>query len=303
MAKDRKDSGMSSIANRISAYAVPVDNIVFQEGFLQRDEINPEKVQEIKQQIIEHIITTKNQHPKPYGIHTPITGFYMDGKFQLNHGHHRLSAVRELKNDGTLDRLVAEGKIDVDDVERIINIPATRVAPPIGKTEEETKRAEALLYLRQIVDNSGQNYKPLECARICQLVETKYDMSQAEIANFLGKSVSQISSWLKLMDMPTEIQETISDGSVAASYANELVREVGLEKATQYLLSAVEKAKKEGKKKVTKKDVEEEIGKAKPTKKEIRNLLLTMERQDMDGGVSQIPTEALEKLLAYVDVV
>lgn len=303
MARDKRTTGLESITKRVAAYAVHVNDIVFQEGFLMRDEINRDQVESLKKQIIEYVIETKNQHPKPYGVHTPITGFYQEGKLALNHGHHRVSSVREMLHDGTLDRLVKEGVLTQEDVDRIVNIPLTRVAPPIGKDEASTKRAEALLYLRQITDNSGRNYSPLECARTCQLVETKYGLSQAEIANILGKSVSQISNWLKLMDMPQNIQEDISEGTIASTLVLELVRDHGETKAVELIKNAVEKAKNNGsgKSKVTKKDVEGDINPSKLTKKQIKQLIATREQKPLADGMIAVDAELFQAMLSHFD--
>lgn len=303
MAREKRTSGLEAISKRISAYAVHVDDIVFQEGFLMRDEINRDQVESLKKQIIEYVIETKTQHPKPYGVHTPITGFYQDGKLALNHGHHRVSAVREMLHDGTLDKLVKNGTLTQEDVDRIVNIPTTRVAPPIGKDEASTKRAEALLYLRQITDNSGRNYSPLECARTCQLVESKYGLSQQEIAAILGKSVSQISNWLKLMDMPEEIQENISEGNIAATLVNDLVREHGETKAVELINNAVKKAKVNGngKPKVTKKDVEEDLNITKLTKRQIKEIIEKLDYRALEDGRITVDADQFKAILGFFE--
>lgn len=286
-----KKSGIETISKSVRAYAVHVDNIMFQEGFLMRDEISREQVESLKKQIVEYVIETQNQNPKPYGVHTPITGFYMDGKLALNHGHHRVTAVRELWEDGTLENLVKEGKLTQEDVERIVNIPTTRVAPPLDS------KTEALLYLRQITDNSGRNYSPMECARTCQHVETKFGLSQAEIAQYLGKSVSQISNWLKLMDLPEQIQENISEGTIASTLVNELVRDYGETEAVQLIQKAVEKAKSNGNKKVTKKDVDPN----KITRKQIKELILNMSPVRLEDGTVIIQEEHYNALISFFE--
>lgn len=290
-------TGIETISKSVRAYAVHVNDIEFQDGFLMRDEINREQVESLKKQIIEYVIETKNQHPKPYGVHTPITGFYQEGKLKLNHGHHRTTSVREMFEDGTLDRLVKEGVLTQEDVERIVYIPCTRVAPPIGKDEASTKRAEALLYLRQITDNSGRNYSPIECARTCQLVESKYGLSQNEIAAILGKSVSQVSNWLKLMDLPEQIQENISEGTIASTLVNELVRDYGETEAVQLIQKAVEKAKSNGNKKVTKKDVDPN----KITRKQIKELILNMSPVRLEDGTVIIQEEHYKALISFFE--
>lgn len=297
MARDKRTTGMEAIASRTSAYAVHIDYIAFQEGFLMREEINREQVESLKRQIIEYIVETKTQHPKPYGVHTPITGFYQDMKFMLNHGHHRVTAVKEMATDGTLDRLVAEGKITSEDIERIVNIPATRVAPPIGKDEASTKRAQALLYLRQITDNSGRNYSPLECAKTCYKVLNEYGLSQTEIAAILGKTPGTISNWLKILEIPEEVQDNVAEGTIALSYVNELVREHGEPKAVEIIQKAIEKAKQNGEKKVTKKDVDP----TRLTKKQIKELLATVKQRPLENGKIEIDFKVWEAVQNYIN--
>ena len=116
---EKKATGVLSIGSRRSGYYVDINNIVFQEGFNRRS--IREKKETLKQQILSE-----------GRVLTAINGYYLNGKFYVNHGHGRVECVLEL---------IAEGhKIDP-------RIPAEVEQAP------KTKEDKARLLARQIILN------------------------------------------------------------------------------------------------------------------------------------------------------
>lgn len=297
----KRTTGLASISQRISAYAIHVKHIKRQEGFLMREEVDSKQVDFLKKSLLQRVIDTKGLHNKPYGIKEPITGFYKNGYFMLNHGHHRHQAVLELweDKDGKIAKLLSDGVLDESDLDRIYTIPATVSPPPIGRDEQETSFAEACMFLAQITDNSGKNYSPLDCARTVKKVHEEYGLSFVQISKILHVEQSVISNWMRLTHLPETVQNNIQGGDIAATLTLELVREHGQEKAVSLIEDAIKRGKNQGKKRVTKKDIEGSSDSTKMTKRQIKNLLETMDQKPLDDGWVAVDAKVLEAVLTF----
>jgi ParB-like chromosome segregation protein Spo0J len=79
-------------------------------------------------------------------------------------------------------------------------------------------------------------------------------LSESEVAERIGKSVSYVSNMLVLVGSAPEIQQMVKSGEVKATVAVQTIRSEG-DAATETLKEAVTIAKSEGKKKATSKQV------------------------------------------------
>lgn len=102
---------------------------------------------------------------------------------------------------------------------RAAGIAALEVIPAIVRTTDDMSSMEQAL-----VENLHRaDLTPLEeAAAYHQLIED-FDFTHEQVAERVGKSRSAISNALRLMALPTEIQQYLSDGRLTARHARSLL--------------------------------------------------------------------------------
>ena len=163
----------------------------------------------------------------------------------------------------------------------------------------DVERIEVMLQ-----SGEGLKFTPLEIAK-GYLRLNRMGLEIKEIAEKVGKSINHVGSYLTLATAPFAVQQMVQNGQVAANVAIEAVRKHG-EKSTDFLEKSLEKAEKQGKKKVTAAVVRVWI----PPRQTVANMTDVVERitarlgacplseiTDNYGNVS-IPAELLNELLA-----
>jgi ParB family chromosome partitioning protein len=118
---------------------------------------------------------------------------------------------------------------------RAAGIAALEVIPAIVRTTDDMSSMEQAL-----VENLHRaDLTPLEeAAAYHQLIED-FDFTHEQVAERVGKSRSAISNALRLMALPTEIQQYLGDGSLTARHARSLLSIDDAETQLRYAREAV----------------------------------------------------------------
>ena len=155
----------------------------------------------------------------------PIDVSVVDGRVIARDGHCRTRVAR---------RLVAEG------------IPYLLEA-------RQYRGNDAECVLHMLGTAQGRALSPLEQGRgFLRLI--RYGLTVVQIVERVGLHRNTVDNWLILAEAPSELQQMVSRGEVAAIVAVEAVRKHGA-KAAELLKGKVEKVKATGETKVTRKHV------------------------------------------------
>lgn len=155
----------------------------------------------------------------------PIDVSVVDGRVIVRDGHCRTRVARRLKSEG-IEYLLEARQYRGNDADCVLHMLGTA---------------------------QGKALTPLEQGRgFLRLV--RYGMSVVQIAERTGLHRNTIDNWLILAEAPSEVQQMLSRGEVAALVVVDAVRKHG-SKAGEYLGKKVEAVKASGEKKVTKKHV------------------------------------------------
>jgi ParB family transcriptional regulator, chromosome partitioning protein len=127
------------------------------------------------------------------GVIQPIAVRAIDGGFELIVGERRLKAME------MLGRTV---------------IPA--IIYDILSNEEAME-------LTLIENIQRENLNPIEEAGAYHRLLTEFNLSQADLAARVGKERSSISNAIRLLSLPSEIQELLSSGKISAGHARALL--------------------------------------------------------------------------------
>lgn len=73
-------------------------------------------------------------------------------------------------------------------------------------------------YLAIIENIQRENLNPIEEAKAYQRLAEEFNHTQEELANAVGKDRSVIANSLRLLNLPVEVQETISEGTISAGH-------------------------------------------------------------------------------------
>lgn len=75
-----------------------------------------------------------------------------------------------------------------------------------------------------IIENiQRENLNPIEMARAYSRLQDEFRLTQREVASRLGKSRETVANTLRLLDLPTEIQDAISKGQLTESHGRLLL--------------------------------------------------------------------------------
>ncbi len=94
-----------------------------------------------------------------------------------------------------------------------------RVPAIVRTIEAERDRLEMA-----VIENiQRENLNPLEMARAFARLQDEFRLTQREIATRLGKSREVVANTLRLLDLPSYIQEAVSKGEISESHARLLL--------------------------------------------------------------------------------
>lgn len=161
---------------------------------------------------------------KVNGVKQPLAVRQDGDIIYLVQGHRRLQAVMELIAEGHEIKGIPAFSSRMSDEDRVIDL---------------------------ITSNDGEPLKMHEQGKVFERLE-QFGWSVEQTAEKVGKTVSHVSNCLKLARMPKDVRGKINAGLLAPSVALDLSRKQKSEKAfVEKVDLAIEKAKSEGKKKVT----------------------------------------------------
>lgn len=117
---------------------------------------------------------------------------------------------------------------------------------------------------RIITSQDNRKLRPIELARGVKRL-FGFGLTPNEVAAKIGKSVQRVNQLLELANANTDVQKMVAAGGVSAAVATQVVREHG-DNAGKVLAEAAERAKADGKTKVTPKTLAADKPKALPVK-------------------------------------
>jgi ParB family chromosome partitioning protein len=100
--------------------------------------------------------------------------------------------------------------------------------------------SDAEAYALALVENiQREDLNPIEEARACERLKRELGLTQAELAEHLGKSRSSIANATRLLDLPEAVQQMLVEGDLSAGHARALVS-LSDEDATRIAAQVVE---------------------------------------------------------------
>ncbi len=163
---------------------------------------------------------------KENGVRQPVVIQMKDGKPVLRSGHRRIKACMHLGGDISVPCLV-EAK-NINDEQRLIDM---------------------LLF------NEGKNFTPYEYAIVFQRLAKECNLTQAEIGKRTGKQQTQVSRYLRLLELPEDVQIHLKNNEVGAEEVlkrfDALKADNKSDEISAVVKAAVEVAKAAGKQRAT----------------------------------------------------
>lgn len=101
---------------------------------------------------------------------------------------------------------------------RASRLAGLREIPAIVRELSDHKTMELAL----IENLQRENLSPIEEAKGYETLQSTYEMTQEEIATAMGKSRPAIANALRLLKLPHEVQQMVSDGKISAGHARAL---------------------------------------------------------------------------------
>jgi ParB family transcriptional regulator, chromosome partitioning protein len=102
---------------------------------------------------------------------------------------------------------------------RAANILQLKEIPSIVKDVEDRDSLEIAL----IENIQRKELNPIEEARACQYLIEKFNLTQEEVSGILGKARASITNILRLLKLPSEIQEEIKNGRISFAHGRALL--------------------------------------------------------------------------------
>lgn len=149
-----------------------------------------------------------------------------DGEIIMVDGEHRLIAVNELIEEGMEIPLMSCTQFNGNDADRIAHLCTSSQGQPLSQLD------------------AGIQYKRLSIL----------GWDDKKIADRIGKSISHVTQCKALADANTDVHQAIARKEISPTLAADVVREHG-SKAGAVIAEGLEKAKAQGKTKVTAKQV------------------------------------------------
>jgi ParB family chromosome partitioning protein len=130
--------------------------------------------------------------------------------------------VRPLPHSNRYELISGERRFRAAQLAKLTKIPVI-----IRYGDDSLSAHAALIENIQRVD-----LNPIEIAKALKNLATQFDLKQEELALRLGKKRSTIANYLRMMQLPQSIQDSVSDGSISMGHAKAIL---SLEKANQQL--------------------------------------------------------------------
>jgi len=102
---------------------------------------------------------------------------------------------------------------------RAAKMAGFRTVPAIVRTVQYQQKLELAL----IENIQRQNLNPMEEARAYKKLVDEFNLTQEEVAKKVGKSRPQVANYIRLLELPLEIQEAVASGELAYTQARTLL--------------------------------------------------------------------------------
>lgn len=100
---------------------------------------------------------------------------------------------------------------------------------------------QTMMEVALIENIQREDLNPLEIAEAYQKIMDKYSLTQEEMSKKIGKSRSLVANYLRLLQLPSEVKEFVSRGTLSMGHAKVIA---GIEDAKTQILFANETVKK-----------------------------------------------------------
>lgn len=183
MAKQRLGKGLSALipgADRVA------ENLARGVREIRIDEIRPNPYQP-RREIDEEQLAELANSIKQHGIIQPVVVREVDGGYELVVGHRRWLAATKLKMSSV--PAVIEDLADID-----------------------------MMQLALIENLQRQDLNPIEEALAYERLIDEFGLTQEDVADVIGRSRSAIANTLRLLNLPPEIQESVSRGTISSGH-------------------------------------------------------------------------------------
>jgi ParB family chromosome partitioning protein len=130
-----------------------------------------------------------------------------------NHGLIQPIAVKPSKNDGYYTIVAGERRWRASKMAGLTNIPVIIM-------EIDDKKASEIALIENI---QRKDLNPIEEARAYRSLIGEYNLTQAEVAAQVGKSRVAITNAMRILDLPDEVLDMISSGSLTTGHARALL--------------------------------------------------------------------------------
>lgn len=121
--------------------------------------------------------------------------------------------VVTLREDGTYELIAGERRF------RAAKLAGLTKVPVIVRDATEQQKLELAL----IENIQRQQLNPMEEAHAYTRLIQEFDLTQEEAAKRVGKSRSQVANTIRLLQLPTEIQQGLAEGKISQSNARTLL--------------------------------------------------------------------------------
>lgn len=153
------------------------------------------------------------------GVQQPITvQITSEGEIQLVDGHRRMAAIERCTSRG-------------------MQIKLSAIVLPPEITEKQ-------ILQRMLIANDGKTFAPIEEAIMLSRMKVEFGMTNKEIAESIGKSLSHVNDRLALINADSSVQEAVKEGTVSVGDAVTIIRRSHKDKGKQKEM--IEKVKAEG---------------------------------------------------------
>ena len=158
--------------------------------------INPDRIDINPQQPRTHFneaaLNDLAESIKQHGIISPLIVTKINDRFELIAGERRLRSAKLI---------------------------GLKEVPVIIRAEEEQKKLELAL----IENLQREDLNPLESARAYKRLIDEFNITQEEAAHKLGKARSSVANALRLLALPSAIQEALASGKITEAHAKYLL--------------------------------------------------------------------------------
>src|SRR4030095_5306438 len=97
----------------------------------------------------------------------------------------------------------------------------------------------ALVELARVETLQRSDLNPLEEAEAYAALQAKFGLSQEEVASRVGKARTTVTNALRLLRLPEEVRELLSEGKITAGQARPLLALAGAEEQVRLAERAV----------------------------------------------------------------